>query len=149
MGHDSQRQRNLLGDLGPIRRWQCSKHCLLRLSPPLLLSPISFSFQTYLSSRQHDYAVHCLLISMIMPYTAFISSCLCLSVSMNDSPPTLLIIMLILMCHSCLLLQTLPPQLCSLYTQLRSSYFTFSFYIFTSPKGSSTYLYQASPTDVL
>ena len=64
--YDNQRQRDLLRDLGPIYRWQCSKPYLLRLSPPLLLSPIFFPFWTYLSSHQHDYAAHCLHIIMLM-----------------------------------------------------------------------------------
>ena len=30
MGHDNQQWRDLLKDLGPIHRWQCSEHCLLK-----------------------------------------------------------------------------------------------------------------------
>ena len=131
MGHDNQQWRDLLGDLEPIHRQWCSEHCLLRLSPLLLFPSISFSFQTYLSSCQHNYAMHCLHVIMLM-----------LEHQHKWLTTHPLIIMLTLMYHSCLLLQTLPPQLCFLYTQLHSSYFIFSFYILTSPKGSSTYLYQ-------
>ena len=45
MEHDNQRWRDLLGDLGPVCRWRCSEHCLLKkLSPLSLSSSISFSF---------------------------------------------------------------------------------------------------------
>ena len=42
MGHDNQWWRDLLGDLGPICRQQCSEHCLLRLSPLLPFPSIFF-----------------------------------------------------------------------------------------------------------
>ena len=77
IGHDNQQQRDPLRDLGPIHRWWCSEHCLLRLSPLLLFSLLPFHF-----------GLIYLLISMIMLYTTFMSSCLCSSISMNDSSPT-------------------------------------------------------------
>ena len=44
MGHDNQWQKDLFGDLGPVRRWQCSEHCLLKGWVHCLSSSISFSF---------------------------------------------------------------------------------------------------------
>ena len=77
MRYDNQWWRNLLRDLGPVHRWWCSKHHLLkRLSPPPLSFSISFYSQTYLYHHQHDYTPHCFMSSHLHP-----------CVSMTDSFP--------------------------------------------------------------
>ena len=136
MGYDNQWQRDLLGDLGPVCRWWCSKHHLLKAEsiafPPYFLSFldlfISSSAWLYhaLPSYHHAYAF----------------------TSAQLTNPLSLIITLTFLCHSCLLLQTLPPWLHSLYMQPHSPYLHISFYTLTGPKGSLTYLYWASPADV-
>ena len=138
MGHDNQWWRDLLGDQGPVCRWWCSEHHLLKAeSTASFLSHLPFILDLFILLSAW---LCCTLPSCHHAYTL-------VSAWMTCHLP--LIIMLTLICHSHLLLQTLPPQLCSLYTQLHSPYFHISFYIFTGLKGSLTYLYQASPADVL
>ena len=75
MGHDNQQQRDLLGDLGPVCRWQYSEHHLLkRLSPLPLSSPIFFLFWTYLYHCQHDYTLHCFTSSHLYSHVSMIDS---------------------------------------------------------------------------
>ena len=76
-----------------------SIHCLLNVeSHHLLFSPFHISFHTYLYPHQHDYASYGFLVIMLMLLSPHI-------------------IMLTLLCHFCLVPQTLPPWLCSLYMQ--------------------------------
>ena len=111
MGHDNQWWRDLLGDLGPICRWRCSEHHLLRAESTaslffhfLFISDLFISLSAWLClvplSCHHAYALA----------SAWLTH------------PPLLVIMLTLICHFCLLLQTLPPWLHSLYAQPYSSY---------------------------
>ena len=60
--YDNQQQRNLLRDLGPLHRQQCSEHCLLTRLSPL---PLPYSFSLH-------FRLIYILISMIMPH---ITSC--------------------------------------------------------------------------
>ena len=59
MGHDNQRQRDLLRDLEPVHRWWCSKHHFLKGWVHYPSSP-SFSFY---------FGLIYIIISMIMPHT--------------------------------------------------------------------------------
>ena len=72
MGHDHEWQRDLCGDLGAVHRWRYSEHHLLRLSPTAsLFSQFYFHF-----------GLIYILVSIIMPYIAFLSLCLCPCISM-------------------------------------------------------------------
>ena len=137
IGLDNQWWRDLLRDLGPVHRWRYSKHFRLKAEsidfPPSHF--LSFSDLFILSSAW----LHHKLPSCHHANT-FVSAWL--------THPLSLIIMLTLLCHFHLLLQTLPPQLHSLYMQPHSPYLHISFYTLTGPKESLTYLYWASPADV-
>ena len=79
VGYDNEWRRDLFRDLGPVHRWQCSKHCLPKAkSTASFFSLFYISFQTYLSLCQHDYASH-----------SFLSSCLHSHISMIMFPPPL------------------------------------------------------------
>ena len=93
VGHDNQGQRNLLRDLGPIYRWWCSEHHLLKAeSTASLLSHFLFILDLFISSS----AWLCLiLLSHHYAYT--------LASAWLTYPPSL-VIMLTLICHSHLLL---------------------------------------------
>ena len=84
------------------------------------LSSLSFPFH---------FGLIYIVISMIMPHVAFTSSCLCSCISTIDSS---LIIILTLICHFHLLLQTLPPWLHSLYVQPCSPYLPY-FLLYSLP----------------
>ena len=103
MEHDNQRWRDLLGDLGPVCRWWCSKYCLLKG----WVYHLSFHFLFTLGLIY-------IIISLIAPCTASHRHAYTL-VSAQLTHPSLLIIMLTSICHFCLPLWTLPPWLCSLY----------------------------------
>ena len=84
VGHNHQWWRILFRDLGSVCGWQYFKHHLLKAkSHCFLFFPIS-----------HHLGLIYILVSMIMPCTAIMSSCLCFLPHF--------IIMLIPMCHSCL-----------------------------------------------
>ena len=117
MEHDHQWWGNLPGDLGPVCSWQCSKHCLLRLSLPTSPLSIFFLFWTYYLFCQHGCTSYSPLIIMLMPHISMITS------------PSPCIIMLTLPCYFCLCSQILSSQLWSFYTQPCSFLFHISFYI--------------------
>ena len=93
MGHDNQWQRDLFGDLGSVCRWWCSKHHLLKAES----------------------------IASLLSHFLFILD-LFISLSAWLTHPSSFVIMLTLICHFHLLLQTLPPRPCSLYVQPHSPY---------------------------
>ena len=91
MGYDNQQQRDLLGDLGPVYRWQCSKHCFLKDWVYCFSSfPFPFHFQTFY-----------IFISLNMPYTALCHYAYTLVSAWLTHLP-FFIIMLTPMCHFCL-----------------------------------------------
>ena len=92
MEHDNQWWRDLLGDLGPVHRWQCFKHHLLK-GWVHHFSSFLFSFH---------FGLICIIISMIMPCTASCHHAYTL-VSAWLTHSSLLMIMLTLTCHFCLL----------------------------------------------
>ena len=111
MGYDNQWQRDLLGDLESVCRQWCSEHHLLKAeSTASLLSYFLFISDLFILSSA--WLCH-ILLSHHHAYTL---------VSAWLTHPPSLIIMLTLICHFCLLLQTLPPQLHSLYAQPCSPY---------------------------
>ena len=93
VGHDNQQWRDLLRDLEPICRWWCSKHCLLKAE-----SITSFSFCFLFISD---------LFMLSLAWLHHISpSChhAYVFVSARLTHPLSLVIMLTLICYSCLLL---------------------------------------------
>ena len=124
VGHDNQRQRDLLRDLGPIHRWWCSKHCLLKAESIA-------SFSSYLLFISDLFLLLSAWLCHISPschhaYT-FVSAQL--------THPLSLVIMLTLICHSRLLLQTLPSWPCSPYMQPHSPYLLFPFILLPALNG--------------
>ena len=89
--HDNQWQRNLLRDLGPVYRRQCSEHCLLK---GWVHCPFPFYFHFI-------FGLIYIIISMIAPHTASHHHTYTL-VSAWLTHPFHLIIILTLMCHCCL-----------------------------------------------
>ena len=104
VGHDNQQQRDLLRDLGPIHRWRHSKHCLLKAESIT-------SFFSYFLFILDLFMLLSAWLSHVLPscHHAYTFALAWLT------HPLSLIIMLTPICHSHLLLQTLPSRLCSLY----------------------------------
>ena len=122
IGHDNQQWRNLLRDLGPICRQRCSEHCLLKAeSITSLLSYFLFTSDSFISSLA--WLCH---VSLSCHHVYALAST-------QLTHPLSLIIMLTLICHFCLLLQILPPQLSSLYAQPHSPYFYYFLLYFYWP----------------
>ena len=68
MGHDNQQWRDLLGDLGPVYRWWCSKHCLLKgWVHCLFLCLFHFILDLFIFSSAWLLPTSLLIIMLILP----------------------------------------------------------------------------------